>query len=128
MTDEHANLKLLARLNIRDLDSCADLFAEDFVWHYVNPRLPDVQGDYLGVRGLKTFFEKIDARTRGNFEPRTVWLAPFGDELVVMHNKNRLKIDGRAIETDVALVWRIVDGRFSEVWDIPSAHCARTLA
>ena len=127
MNAQHPNAALFGRLNLRDLQSCADLFAEDFVWHYVNPLLPDVHGDYVGVSGLQRFFDKIRVRTKGTFTPRTVSVATFGDELVVLHNKNRLTIDGKAIETDVALVWRVVDGRFAEVWDIPSVHTAKEL-
>ncbi len=126
MTTEHKNVTLLQGLDLRDLDGCADLFAEDFVWHFVNPLLPDVQGDYVGVSGLQTFFQKVNALTGGTFTPHTISVATFGDELVVMHNKNRMKIQGMAIETDVALVWRIVDGRIAETWDIPSVHTVKT--
>jgi ketosteroid isomerase-like protein len=124
---QHPNVALFGRLNLRDLQGCTDLFAEDFVWHYVNPLLPDVHGDYVGVSGLQRFFDKIRARTKETFIPRTVSVATFGDELVVLHNKNRLTIDGKAIETDVALVWRVVDGRFAEVWDILSVHTEKEL-
>ena len=47
-----------------------------------------------------------------------------GDELVVTHTKNRMTLQGRPIATDVVVVWRIVDGRIAEVWDIPSVHTA----
>ena len=64
-------MTLLKRLDLSDLQGCADVFAEDFVWHFVDPLLPDVQGDYVGVSGLQTFFEKITALTGGNFTPET---------------------------------------------------------
>lgn len=38
MTSEDPKLTLLKRLNFSDLDGCAELFTEDFVWHYYNPR------------------------------------------------------------------------------------------
>lgn len=69
MTDEHTNLALLKRLDFNNLAGAADLFAEEFVWHFFNPRLPDVHGDYLGLRGLQSFFEKLGAATKGSFEP-----------------------------------------------------------
>lgn len=56
MKKEHPNLTLLSILNILDLDASASLFSENFVWHYFNPKLPDVEGDYKGVKGLKKFF------------------------------------------------------------------------
>lgn len=55
MTEDHPNLALLSKLDIRDLDASASLFSDDFVWHYFNPNLPDVEGDYVGVEGLKQF-------------------------------------------------------------------------
>ena len=33
-----------------------------------------------------------------------------------------LTLGDEKIETDVVVVWRIVDGRVREVWDIPSAY------
>ncbi|MBT9315895.1 hypothetical protein [Leptothoe spongobia] len=29
------------------------------IWHYYNPRLPDLHGDYIRRAGIKTFFEKL---------------------------------------------------------------------
>lgn len=125
MNGAHPNLALLKRLDFSDLAGAADLFSEDFVWHFFNPRLPDVQGDYHGVSGLQSFFEKLGAATNGTFKVDPISVTPVGDELVVMHNRNRLTFQGVPVETDVVVVWRIVDGRFSEVWDIPSIHAVR---
>lgn len=122
MTSEDPKLAVLKRLNLSDLDSCAECFAEDFVWHYFNPRLPELAGDYRGVDGLKSFFETLSAVTGGTFVHQTISVTPWGEELLVMCNKNRLMFQGNAIETDVVLVWRFVDGRVAEVWDIPSAY------
>ena len=33
-----------------------------------------------------------------------------------------MTLQGRPIAIDVVVVWRIVDDRISEVWDIPSVH------
>jgi hypothetical protein len=49
MIEEHPNISLLKRLDFANLAGAADLFAEDFVWHFFNPRLPDVEGDYFGL-------------------------------------------------------------------------------
>ena len=122
MTDEHRNIALLKRLDFGNLDDTADLFAENFVWHFFNPRLPDVEGDYFGLSGLQTFLEKMVALTEGNFGVEPISVIAIGDELLVMHNKNRMTLQGMSIESDVVVVWRIVDGRFAEVWDIPSVY------
>ena len=122
MSDEHPNVTLLKRLDFGNLAGAADLFAEDFVWHFFIPRLPDVEGDYVGLSGLQTFLEKMVALTEGTFDVDPISVTAVGDELVVMHNKIRMTLQGMPIETDVVVVWRIVDGRFSEVWDIPSFY------
>ncbi len=55
----HPNLALLSQLDLHNLDACANIFADDFVWHYFNPKLPELEGDYRGVEGLKNFFAKV---------------------------------------------------------------------
>ena len=122
-TETHPNVALIMRLDPRNLPAAADLFAEDFVWHYVNPHLPDIQGDYAGVDGLRTFFEKLAALSKGSFRVNPVSATPFGDELVVTHVRNTMTLeDGEPIAIDAVVVWRIVDGRLAEAWDIPSVH------
>ena len=120
MAGEHPNVSLVKRFDPGDLAGSTELFTRDSVWHYYNPRLPDLQGDYVGASGLQEFFEKLAAATRGSFHVEPVSISAFGDELVVMHNKNRMTFKGRSIEVHVAVIWRVVGGRIAEVWDIPS--------
>lgn len=126
MTSEHPNVSLLKRFDPGNLAGTADLFAEDVVFHYFNPQLPDVHGDYVGLTGIQAFFEKVGALTSGSFQVEPVSVAAYGDELVVTHTKNRMTLEGRPIEIDVVVVWRIVGGRIAEVWDIPSVHTMRS--
>lgn len=122
MAEEHPNLLLFKGMKPGNLADATELFAPDAVFHYINPRLPDIQGDYVGMDGIRSFFEKIGAVTAGTFQVEPISITAMGDELVVMHNRNRLTLQGNAIETDVVLVWRIVDGHVVEVWDIPSVY------
>jgi ketosteroid isomerase-like protein len=122
MTDEHPNVALLKRLDLGDIAGAAELFASDVVFHYFNPRLPDVEGDYIGLAGIRTFFEKIDAMARGTFQVEPISITAVGDELIVTHTRNRMTLHDKPIATDVVVVWRAVDGRITEVWDIPSVH------
>lgn len=126
MPEEHPNLLLFKGMKPGNLTTATELFAPDAVFHYINPRLPDIQGDYVGMDGIRSLFEKIGAVTAGTFRVEPISISAMGDELVVMHNKNRLTLQGQSIETDVVLVWRIVDGRVVEVWDIPSVHTGRS--
>lgn len=122
MTKEHPNVSLLSRLDISNLAESADLFAENFVWHFFNPSLPNVQGDYTGLNGLQDFFEKLAMVTNGSFEVEPIAITPIGDELVVTHVKDRMTWEDRPIEIDAVVVWRIVDNRIKEAWDIPSVY------
>jgi hypothetical protein len=122
MEKPHPNLLLLERLDIRNIDACKDLFDDSFVFHYFNPNLPDLEGDYVGVEGLKNFFSTLGEMTSGSFEVLPVSATPVGDELVVVQTRNKLTLDQQPIAIDVVVVWRAVDGKFREAWDIPSAY------
>ncbi|MCP4383769.1 MAG: nuclear transport factor 2 family protein [Hyphomicrobiales bacterium] len=118
MTEEHANVSLLKQLDLRNLAAATDLFAEDVVWHYFNPNLPDVHGDYVGLAGIGNFFEAVGKKTGGAFRLEPISVTAVGEELVVAHTRNTMTIQDRPIALDVVTVWRIVDGRIAEVWDI----------
>lgn len=125
MTKEHPNISVLKRFDPRNIAGSADVFAEDVVFHYFNPKLPEMQGDYVGLEGLQTFFEKIGGRTDGTFKVNPISATAVGDELVVAHTKNTMIFEDQQIEIDVVAVWRIVDGRITEVWDIPSVFTGK---
>lgn len=121
MNKSHPNLVLLSQLDVHKLDASADLFAEGFIWHYFNPKLPDIEGDYVGVTGLKKFVQGLHGQTAGTFEVEPVNAIPIGDELIVVHVRNSMQYNGEFISIDAAVIWRIVDGQFAEAWDVPSA-------
>ncbi len=122
MTKEHPNISVLEKFDPTNLAGSADVLAENAVWHFFNPLLPDVQGDYVGLKGFQAFFGKLGGKTDGTFKVNLISTIAVGDELVVTHSKNSMILEGRPIETDVVVVWRIVDGLITEVWDIPSVY------
>ncbi len=122
MPQEHANISLLKRLDLTNISGCASLFSEDFVWHFFNPKLPELEGDYVGLTGLSDFFLKLGTLTQGTFKSEPQSATAYGDELVVAHARNTLFVEGRTVATDAIVVWRIVDGHFVEAWDIPSVY------
>lgn len=124
MVEEHPNIALLNRLDPRDFAAAADIFAPDVVFHFFNPKLPDVQGDYHGLKGIGSFFERMGARSGGTFKVEPVAATAVGDELVVVQTRNSLTLEAQPITVDVVVVWRFVDGLITEVWDIPSAYTA----
>lgn len=127
MTDEHPNIARLKALDLRDIASAKDVFSADFVWHFFNPHLPDMQGDYPGPEGLAAFFEKMADKTGGSFRVDPVSITAVGNELVVTHVVDTMVMDDQDIEVDAVVVWRFVDNRIAEAWDIPAVHDARVV-
>ncbi|MEM6840644.1 MAG: nuclear transport factor 2 family protein [Bacteroidota bacterium] len=122
MNHEHPNITILNKFDPTNVAGTADILAEDAVWHFFNPLLPDVQGDYVGLQGFQDFFKNIGGRTDGTFQVNPVSATAIGDELVVVHSKNTMVLKDQPIEIDVVVVWRIVNGKITEVWDIPSVY------
>ncbi len=122
MNEEHPNIALMRTVDPRNIGE-SDVFAEDVVFHFFNPKLPDIQGDYVGRAGIEGFFEKMSNETDGTFTVTPVSVTAAGDELVVMQTVNTMTLKDEQVKTDVVLVWRIVDGRITEIWDIPSVYC-----
>ena len=122
MAEEHPNIAVLKRFNPANLAETIDVFAEDVIWHYYNSRLPDLHGDYVGRAGIATFFEKLRQLAGTDFQINTISVTAAGDELVVVHRKQIMDLEGQHIESDVVVVWRIVNGQIKEVWDMPSIY------
>jgi ketosteroid isomerase-like protein len=118
MIEDHPNIALLKRLDPRNMAASTDLFAEDAVFHYFNPNLPELQGDHVGPEGIRALFESLAEMSRGTFKIEPVSVTPAGNELVAVQSRNTLTLGERAVTVDVVVVWRIVDGRIVEVWDI----------
>ena len=126
----HPNLVLLGRLSDHfpyDLDNAKDLFTEDFVFHYYNTRMPELDGDYRGVDGLKAFFQKLGVVAEGTFRVEDKRLVDVGDELVATAARPRMTAEGRSFEWDALFIWRVVDNKFAEAWDIPAVNTIRDL-
>ena len=60
MNKEHPNIEVLKRLDLTNMEASAQVIAEDFVWHYFNPELPELQGDYLEM--IATMENDINGR------------------------------------------------------------------
>lgn len=118
MTDSHPALAVIRQIDPANMAAAAHLFAKDAVWHYSNPNLPDLEGDHFGPEGIGAFFAALSEKSRGSFRVEPVSATPVGPELVVVHSRNSLTLEARLILVDVVVVWRVVEGKVLEVWDI----------
>lgn len=127
MEKVHPNIVVMQQFNPADIASSAKIIAKDAIFHYYNPMLPDMQGDYLGRQGFIEFFGKIAGQTKGTFKVTPLSITPMGNELVVTHVKDTMTINSRQLEIDAVVVWRILDGKIKEAWDIPAVYTAEIL-
>ena len=118
MTETHPALSVLGQLDTNDMAASAHLFSDDAVWHYSNPNLRELQGDYVGPDGIRAFFATLAEVSQGTFRIEPVSAVPVGPELVVVQSRNTLNLADKIVTVDVVVVWRIVAGRVLEVWDI----------
>lgn len=125
MNTEHPNITLLKKFNPANPNTLAAVLAEDFVWHYINPELTELEGDYFGLSGLTDFFQKIGSRTKGSFKVIPLSIIPMGDELIITHVKDSMVLNGKPMEIDAVVLWCIIDGMIKEAWDIPIAQTAK---
>ncbi|MGI9598176.1 MAG: nuclear transport factor 2 family protein [Acidimicrobiales bacterium] len=100
-------------------------FADDFVFHYINPQLPDLDGDYHGFDGIADLFERLGVLSEAGFHNEPHSLTPCGDELLVAFATNTVGFDGTVIDVDAVVVWRVFGGRIHEAWDIPAVNTVR---
>jgi len=126
MTQEHPNILLMKQLDPSNIAAARDVVAEDVVWRYFNPNLPDMQDDYVGLDGIRSFFDAVAEKTGGTFEAQPISTTAVGDELVVVQTRNTLTLQDRSIAVDVVTVWRFVDGHIVEVWDIVPGRTAES--
>ncbi len=127
MDREHPNIEVLKKLDLTNLEASAEVFADDFIWHYINPQLPEVEGDYFGLSGLMDFFDLLGNRTEGSFEVNPISISPLGNHMVVTHVKDTMVLDNGPMEIEAVVLWCIVDGKIKEAWDIPVIPTAKVL-
>ncbi|NNE66379.1 MAG: nuclear transport factor 2 family protein [Pyrinomonadaceae bacterium] len=128
MSEVHPNMALLERLSKcfpHNPSNAGDLFSDSFVLHYFNPNLPTVTGDYHGAKGLQSFFEKLGQVSEGSFRTVDRGVLHVSDELIVVTATHNMTAGGRTFEVDAVVIWRVVDGQFTEAWDIPAVFSTR---
>ena len=121
----HPNLLVIQQFNPANIEDSLEVIAADAVFHYFNPKLPNIAGDYIGKQGFIDFFSAISGQTQGTFTVNPLSIVPMGDELVVTHVQNSMTLSDQDMEIDAVVVWRIVEGKIKEAWDIPAVYTAK---
>lgn len=111
MNEQHPNVEILKQFD----PERGGAFADDIIFHFYNPHLPDLHGDYAGPQEVRTFFKKLRAISGGEFRPNVVSINPIGDELVVVHRTQAINMDGHRLKSDVVVVFRIVNGKIGSM-------------
>lgn len=128
-TNVDASMALIARAGACIQSGFADRdnhpFADDFVFHYINPQLPDLDGDHHGFDGMADLFAQLEHVSDTGFRNVPHSLTPYGDELLVAFATNTLSFGGAEIDVDAVVVWRVVAGQIQEAWDIPAINTVR---
>ena len=128
-TKADANIEVLARVGELIRSGFADRdnhpFADDFVFRFFNPQLPDLDGDYHGFDGIADLFERLGELSEDGFRQVHHSLTPCGDELLVAFVTNTVGFDGTTIDVDAVVVWRVLDDQIHEAWDIPAVNTVR---
>ena len=128
-TSTDANIQLLVKARELIKSGFADRdhhpFADDFVFHFFNPQLPDLAGDYHGFDGIAHLFESIAELSETGFRQVHHSLTPCGDELLVSFVTNTVGFGGMTIDVDAVVVWRVFGGQIHEAWDIPAVNTVR---
>lgn len=101
------------------------LFAESFVWRYYNDHAPDLAGDYHGAEGVREFMQKLGTMMEGSFHVQEAETPYIGDELAVAVARHATTLGGQRMQLEAVVVFRIVDGRIAEAWDIPATYTIR---
>jgi len=85
-----------------------------FVRHYFDLDLQDLAEEDRGVQGFKSFFEILAKKTSGEFKVEPVATTRVDEELVIVHSRNTMELEGKSIAVDVVVVWRIVNAKIAE--------------
>ena len=91
--------------------------AEDCVWTVGGTSA--VAGEYRGRKAVAAFFARLERLTGGTYEVEPVWELADGERGVFLYRSRGARPDGRALDLDQALVYRLEGGRWIDVRLLP---------
>jgi hypothetical protein len=78
MKQEHPNMSLVRQFSesiFNNFEGAEEILDRDFVWHYVNPRVRRLEGDYRGLNGVRIFFKNLKNVTDNTFHDGRIFEA-----------------------------------------------------
>lgn len=94
-----------------------DVFAEDAVW--VVPGTSTMAGTYRGREAIFGFLGRLPKETGGTYGSRLVDVLVSDERAAALYRASGER-DGRRLDLDQVLLFRIVDGRVREVCALPT--------
>lgn len=98
-----------------DLDSLAQLIADDAVWHVPGGGL--ASGEHEGKDAVLAMFRQIIEETDGTFRAEVIDVSAHGGHAVAL-TQMRASFKGRELDAVGAAVFHVRDGRITEMWSL----------
>jgi ketosteroid isomerase-like protein len=98
--------------NSADMETLTDLLDEGVVWH--TPGRSSLAGDHQGRDATFAYFGQLGQGTGGSFQAELQNLLADDDGNVVGIQRNTGQRDGKQLDVDVCLVFKLEDGRVTE--------------
>jgi ketosteroid isomerase-like protein len=97
--------------NSRDMETLTELFDESAVWRV--PGRSSLAGDHEGREAAFAYFGRLAQETAGTFRAELQQLLADGDRVVGIHRSSAER-DGKQLNVDLCLAFRLENGRISE--------------
>jgi uncharacterized protein len=113
--DEHAVLiqKGFDAFAAGDMDTMDDLFADDAVWH-VAGRGPHA-GDYTGKEAIFGYFGRLMEESGGTLRNEVADILTSSERAVALTTLHAER-NGKRIDADSMITFKIRDGKVTEAW------------
>jgi ketosteroid isomerase-like protein len=115
---DHPNAQLVWRaadaFQRGDLATFATCYADEAVWHV--PGEGPLSGEYRGTESILALFARAYGLSGGTLRVEPLDVMASESHAVLWQHVSGVR-DGRTLEVDEALVFRIVDDRIAEVWE-----------
>jgi ketosteroid isomerase-like protein len=116
MSIAEKNAELVRRgyeaFNTADMKTLTELFHENAVWH--TPGQGSIAGSRKGRNAVFTQFGRYGAETAGTFRAELKDIAMCEDGLIVGIHRNTGERNGRKLDVDCCIVFRIIDDQLIE--------------